>query len=117
MKHVLPLIISFCFSFSLLFAENPKERSEKKDENSKTFITGLVIDAATGEAVTGAKVELICLSNKLTAYSDFDGVFSFEALEEEDWSILVSFVSYKTTNIESVKISEKSQNLIISLQP
>lgn len=114
MKLVLLLLVSLSFSFAQLFANNPTDKTDKK---STTHLTGIVVDAESGEPVTGAKVELTCSSNKLTAYSDFDGVFSFEALEEEDWNLLVSFVSYKTTNVESVKISEKSQNLIISLQP
>ncbi len=114
MKFVLPLFVFLFVSISQLIATNPTDKSET---NSTTKFTGIIIDAESGEPVTGAKVELTSSTNKLTAYSDFDGLFSFDDLEEENWNLLVSFVSYKTTNVENLKILPDSHNLIVTLQP
>ncbi|MDA9312636.1 carboxypeptidase-like regulatory domain-containing protein [Vicingaceae bacterium] len=78
-------ILSFIFSLSTLIVlagGNVKS----------TTVQGKVIDDE-GNPVTGAKVVL--LDSKLEAYTDFDGLFSFNNVTTASQKIKVSFVSHE----------------------
>ncbi|MEK6782881.1 MAG: TonB-dependent receptor [Bacteroidota bacterium] len=67
----------------------------------KGFVRGKVIDGETGDGLFGTTIVSIGTTNGTSV--DFDGNYSL-ALEPGTYSILASFVSYKTQLIENVSV-------------
>ena len=70
-------------------------------------ITGIVLDSATGEALTG--VEVSVEGTDLKTYTDFDGKFHFEGIQPGSYKICTSYISYK--EIETPALSVKNNEL------
>lgn len=65
-----------------------------------TSLSGQVIDQNTNESLAGVRVEI--QGTDLVAYTDFDGNFRFENLNNPDLVICFSYTSYQEHTI-SVK--------------
>ncbi len=87
------------------FAENGDDKNNKntKSESSTTTqgsISGKVIDQTTGEALAGVKVVLA--GTQMVAYTDFDGNFVFQSVQNGKYSLEVNFISYKQSVHQNV---------------
>lgn len=78
----------------------------KTNNNSKlnTCISGKVMDKISGEALTGAMVKID--GTQLTAYTDFEGNFSFTGLVPGKYSVSTSLISYQAITISSIEVHE-----------
>ena len=91
-------ILSFIFSLTTLIV--------LAGGNTKsTTVQGKVIDDE-GNPVTGAKVVL--LDSKQEAYTDFDGLFSFDNVTTTSQKIKVSFVSHEDL-IAQIQLKKSAQ--------
>ena len=76
-------------------------------------ITGIVKDAATGEALLGANV--IVEENSKGASADYNGKFIIEDLAPRSYVVLVSYLGYESIS-ETVVIKDRSVNLTFELK-
>ncbi len=106
MKHTITILLIMSLAISV-FATNDKDSKENSAEPATVTYTGSVIDSKTGEALTGVKINVPELG--IDTYTDFDGNFHFTGTPNEDYTIEVSYISYKEKNItsrdQSVKVS------------
>ena len=76
-------------------------------------LKGTVIDAATGEALIGASIQL-----KGTAsgtITDIDGRFELKDLKEGNQKLVISYIFYRTAEID-VEVKAENQELNIGLE-
>lgn len=100
MKKIILILVLFV-SIQSLMADNGDNSSKKTSNNSKSAISGKIIDIVSGESLAGA-----CLTiegTDIKVYSDLDGNFTISNIEPGNYSMNVSMISYKSK--ESVKIS------------
>lgn len=106
MKKVLAILVILALSIQFAVSEN----ENGKDETNKTqnvSIKGKVIDKNSGETLVGAVVTLEGTDKK--SYTDLDGNFNIK-LQPGVYSIVVSYISYKKSLVENVKISVDENN-------
>lgn len=76
----------------------------------KSAIKGKVISNSTGEILIGATVQIAGTTNG--TITDFDGNFALENLGAGTYSIVASYISFKSDTIGSVKLGEGETKLI-----
>lgn len=77
----------------------------------KATVSGKVIDNVTKQPVPGAK---ITLTNTLRAKSDFDGNYSISDVPYGNYTMVVTMLSFDTTNYE-IKVDQEEINFDILL--
>ena len=95
-----------------------KEQNEakKKTLGAPGNISGTITDSETGEALPGASV--VVEGTSTGASSDLDGKYTIPGLAPDTYTIVVSFVSFKTMKFEKVKVaSGKHTTLDIKMEP
>lgn len=99
----------------MAFAGNKKNKDSNTPSETATTvsITGNVVDLITGESLTG--VEISIEGTEIKTYSDFDGKFTFNNLKPGEYDIIASYISYKKSLIENLKV-DGSQEVDIKLQ-
>lgn len=99
----------------MAFAGNDKNKDTNIASEAATTVSvsGNVADLITGESLTG--VEISIEGTDIKAYSDFDGNFTFNNLNPGEYSIIASYISYKKSLIENLKV-DGSQKVDIKLQ-
>jgi outer membrane receptor for ferrienterochelin and colicins len=100
MKHLITLIILFCFSFASLLAQTGT-------------ITGKVISKRTGQTVPFANVQFT--DSSTGSVGDAYGRFSLKNVPAGKHTLRISFVGYLSYSLEVDVISEEVQKLEISL--
>ncbi len=84
-----------------------------EEKTKSAFISGTIIEASSGEALTGVEIEIVGTGK--TLYSDFDGKFEIERPENESLvSLRISYISYKSVIIRD--LIPDNGNLIIRLK-
>ncbi|MGB1168768.1 MAG: TonB-dependent receptor [Flavobacteriaceae bacterium] len=78
---------------------------------AQTTITGVVKDAQTGETLLGANIKVS--GKALGTTSDFDGKFLLKVNEAPPFTIEISMLGFKATNVE---ITKNNQEVMVSLQ-
>ncbi len=79
-------------------------------------IKGQVCDSKTGEALIGATVQVD--GTNIASATDINGHFSLSGLEEGHcYRLTVSYVAYKTKNIDGVQASSQPQMTSVALTP
>ncbi len=79
-------------------------------------IKGQVCDSKTGEALIGATVQVD--GTNIASSTDINGHFSLSGLEEgHRYRLTVSYVAYKTKNIDGVQASSQPQMTSVALTP
>ncbi|MBN2635409.1 MAG: carboxypeptidase-like regulatory domain-containing protein [Prolixibacteraceae bacterium] len=91
-----------------------KEKSKTLNENSPAIlmVLGTVSDAKTGESLVGVEVQLEGTDKKV--YTDFDGNFEFEKVEQGEHKIVVSYISYEKKK-ETLDVSFEKNKFNIAL--
>lgn len=98
-------------------------KSEGKDKVTSTAnstevsatvisINGKVTDKETGEALAGALVHID--DTNLSAYSDFEGSFTFNNLKPGNYTATVTFISYEKSMVEINALSQKDITVELS---
>lgn len=64
-------------------------------------ITGIIKDKNTGETIPGANI--VIRGTTIGAISDLDGRFSIHNLKKGTYSLVVSYISYKTVRLDNIK--------------
>jgi uncharacterized membrane protein len=99
------VILLFVVSFSTFSANSDKEAKEKASVNQDIVLTGKVIDNATGEPLTGVRIEPVGM--EVSAFTDFDGHYSLVLPEEGTYKIVYQLITYKVEKNEAVEIKAK----------
>ena len=78
---------------------------------AQTTITGVVKDAQTGETLLGANIKVS--GKAVGTTSDFDGKFLLKVNDAPPFTIEISMLGFKATNVE---ITKNNQEVMVSLQ-
>lgn len=105
-----------------LFVSLNSFKGEKKAEAAEpapvvtNSITGIVLDGATGEALTGVEVRVE--GTDLKAYTDFDGKFVFEGIQPGNYKICTSYISYKEKETPALSVKNNELHALnLELEP
>jgi hypothetical protein len=109
MKKVAILLVSFLFfSVSFVNATN-EETATVENAVMTTSISGKVFDKITGEALAGVK--LTVAGSEKSVYSDFDGNFEIDGVQQGNIELAASYISYKN-KVELVNIDLSKSNRV-----
>lgn len=112
-RSILFMAVSFVFSI-FVFADGANKT--KTPPVMSLSINGQISDLDNHETLAGVLVSIEGTSQ--TTYTDLDGNFSFEGVEQGDYKLNVSYISYKeqkinhtvsTNNNELLKLTIKSE--------
>lgn len=114
MKTQIILLVALLMVGVNSFANNKNNTKESaKAESAITSISGTITDEATGENLVGVKV--ILEGTDKVAYTDFDGMFTFDGVTKGTHTMSVDYISYAdmektidTKNEKDVAIQLKS---------
>lgn len=112
-KKAIMLTSVMILSIGIAFATSNTATSETANE-SYAMITGSVVDATTGEAVSNATVELV--ETEASAITDEYGTFVFEEVEVGTYTLSIQADGYQTAE-QSVEVAEEGANVEIAVQP
>ncbi len=116
MKRLI-IVLAFVLGANLMFANNDNENNTKTNNQAtpaSTMLTGKIIDQATGEALTGVKVEIE--GTNQVVYTDFDGNFSFNSIATGEYNINVDYISYKANSLQKVNLKSDANSIQIELK-
>jgi len=99
-------IALICFG-NFAFAHN----GNSGEEEQPVEFVGQVIDAADGQVITGATIQLV--GTDIKVMSDEDGRFVLELLPSQAGELELSFVSFATKRVE-IDLSNTSTTIAIS---
>jgi TonB-linked SusC/RagA family outer membrane protein len=102
-KSLIPLFLLFIGSYVTLRAQQTKPLIN-------STLSGKVQDAHTGEAVAGATLTLEGTTHRAT--SDGNGRFNFVTGQKFPYTLIASYVGYKT-----VKLVVNSSDIVVQLEP
>lgn len=105
--YLLGILLISAFGFK---AEN---KGEKNETNIMTSVEIIVIDAETEEPVPAALVKFNDID--LKAYTDFDGLVSFESVRNGRYNLEVSLVSYSSTYLRDFQIDQSNNQIVVKL--
>ncbi|MBU0488068.1 MAG: carboxypeptidase-like regulatory domain-containing protein [Bacteroidetes bacterium] len=88
MKKLLTLLTIAMFCAMTVFADGEKN-------SGITEVSGKVVDQNTGELLAGVKIEIRETGQVL--FSDLDGNFDFQLPANQEYTVVLSLVSYKQT--------------------
>lgn len=108
---LLVVLISFT---TIAFASNDGTKNAEAPV-ATTMMTGTVLDAATGEPLVGAVIELENTGTK--AYTGLDGSFSFDKLTQGEYNVKVNYISYKEAVLNKLTITQFASSVEIKLNP
>ncbi len=112
----LAITLSLLFTFCIISAGAfPVEtENETETESDKGVITGQIIDQKTSEPISYASVALINESDMTVVtgvITDEEGKFILNDVPDGKYTIKISFIGYKTTEIKEVIINRKSRKI------
>ncbi len=78
--------------------------------NTKSNISGKVIDNKTGESLVGVAISVE--GTDIKTYSDLDGNFEISSLTPGNYNLILSLISYKNSLVENLKISANEKEVV-----
>ncbi|HPE43276.1 MAG TPA: carboxypeptidase-like regulatory domain-containing protein, partial [Bacteroidales bacterium] len=78
-------------------------------------LAGQVVDHQTGEALVGAVVEIENTDTK--AYTDLEGHFTIENMQQGEYNVKVNYISYKEVLISKLSLDTHANSVEIKLNP
>lgn len=90
-----------------------KVENKEKVENATTSLQIIVIDAETEEPVPAALVKIDDI--ELKAYTDFDGLVSFESIQKGNYNLEITLVSYTTTRLKNLTLDQNNNQIVVKL--
>jgi len=115
MKNLLisAVILVFGGITLLATANNDGATVAKETPAASVMMTGTVLDAETGEALVGAIIEIENTDAK--AYTDLEGRFSIENMQQGEYSVKVNYISYKEALISKLSLDAHANSVEIKL--
>lgn len=115
-KSFLLVIVFSMFLFSdfnvLSAKDNPENPVGNKTESQ--CIYGSVMDLVSGGELTGVEVKV--LGTDIIVYTDFNGEFRIENLDEEEYTLEIDYISYTKKIIRGVKVSREALKIKIETE-
>ena len=103
------MVALFGLSLSLgIFANTTDKEAPMFDPESKTVLSGTVIDHASGENLTGVLIKI--KGSDKSFYTDFEGNFEIKGLIPGDYELELSLVSYKSNLLRKVDLDKDGKN-------
>jgi hypothetical protein len=100
----------------MLIASLPILAEEGNNEEKATIsLEVIVIDALTEDPIPAAKIKIG--QKEVEAYTDFEGYAEVKQLEQGQYDIEISFISYEKQQLSSFKLDKSSNKLLVKLQP
>lgn len=100
----------------MLIASLPILAEEGNNEEKTTIsLEVIVIDALTEDPIPAAKIKIG--QKEVEAYTDFEGYAEVKQLEQGQYDIEISFISYEKQQLSSFKLDKSSNKLLVKLQP
>ena len=117
MKNLLisAVILVFGGITLLATANNDGATVAKETPAASVMMTGTVLDAETGEALVGAIIEIENTDAK--AYTDLEGRFRIENMQQGEYSVKVNYSSYKEALISKLSLDAHANSVEIKLNP
>ena len=117
MKNYLFLILVLALGSITLVASNSNDGAGvvKETPAAVVMMTGTVLDAETGEALVGAVVEIENTDTK--AYTDLEGHFTIENMQQGEYNVKVNYISYKEVLISKLSLDTHANSVEIKLNP
>ena len=116
--YLIVLLLSSSLAFSQVRTGSTKETVILASNKGNSRITGSIIDATNNETVPFATVALIDLSTGKPidgSICDEFGKFTITKVEEGNYQIVVSFIGYKNTTLDNIKVSGKNEELNLGM--
>jgi len=117
MKKYVILVLVIALGSLVSVASNSKDGAgvAKEAPAAKVMMTGTVLDAETGEALVGAVIEIENTDTK--AYTDLEGRFTIENMQQGEYSVKVNYISYKEALISKLSLDTHANSVEIKLNP
>nr|WP_321450097.1 carboxypeptidase-like regulatory domain-containing protein [uncultured Carboxylicivirga sp.] len=112
MKTQIILLVGLLMIGLNSYADNKNnKRDAEASANAITSISGTITDEVTGESLAGVKV--ILEGTEQVAYTDFDGIFTFDNIKKGTYTLKSDYISYadKKTTVDTQKDSKVSIKL------
>ena len=77
-------------------------------------LQGTVVEASTGEPLSGVTITLVDLDKQL--FTDFDGKFDFQDLKPGIYHVTVAMASFQPVELVNLRIDREVSPLFISLK-
>lgn len=114
---IIVLIASFSSAFAVNQVQAQESSAVETQETAEVTLKGTVVDAATGEVLSGVEVEI--LENTTTAETNEDGKFEITGLQAgESYTLSIEHDGYE--DFEKSITAEEAQGALevdIELQP
>lgn len=101
---LLVLMVPFSWSFSKISNEPASENSHVKFIDSTGKISGIVIDAKTGEALPD--VNIVIEGTSLGAASDIKGKYYIAGVPPGKYNLVASYLGFKTVKVQSIAVKK-----------
>jgi uncharacterized surface anchored protein len=117
MKKYLILVVVLALGSITLVASNSNDGATvaKETPAAVVMMTGTVLDSETGEALAGAVVEIENTDTK--AYTDLEGHFTIENMQQGEYTVKVNYISYKEALISKLSLDTHASSVEIKLNP
>lgn len=109
-------LITTFLAFSFVLASLPSLAGNDNNESnaSRSSISGQVIDNKTGESLAGVVVSIE--NTDIQVYTDLDGNFEINQIVPGTYNLVVSYISYKSSLIESLRLdANEKENINVKL--
>ena len=102
-----------------VFADGKDKKNKKADASasvsataiaSTAVISGRVVDADTGEALTGVLVKISGTDREV--FTDFDGEFVLRGIMPGDYDLVTKLISYKVHVDKSIQVSQGGEKKV-----
>lgn len=113
MKKITSLV-AILLMFVVVNASSTNDNTNTPDAPATTtMLSGVVVDAVTGEALAGAAVEIE--NTDIRVFTDLDGNFTIDQMQTGIYSIKVKYISYEEKSLQEVDLKQAKSNLSIQL--
>jgi len=107
------IVLSVPLSFALIFGALP---ARAQNAPPKATITGTVLDQQGGLPIPGASLTLMQAANAVAhATSDANGNFTFGAIAQGIYNIVVSAPGYQTARSDDIQLAGTSANVSLTM--
>lgn len=110
MKNVLILFLGLLLTNLSVNAEEGN-----KEEKEAISLEVIVIDALTEDPIPAVKIKIG--QKEVEAYTDFDGFAELKQLEQGQYDIEISSISYEKQQLSAFQLDKSSNRLLVKLQP
>jgi len=110
-KGIFIFVLSLTLSIFVSAAEAEKTSVPPATTMS---INGVIADLDTAETLAGVLVKIE--GTDYVTLTNLDGKFSFKGLQEGDYNLELSYISYEEVKVENIKAQNETQSLDLKLK-